>query len=97
MYRDGEARVNGMLTDHAYYIWGLLELFQATFEYRYLDRALDYTRRTIDLFSDEGGGFFNSVAKDDLVLLSKEISDRGNAVGELGHGIRPSFVVNDGR
>ena len=75
MYREGEARVNGMLSDHAYYVWGLLELYQATFEYRYLGRALDYTRRTIDLFGDERGGFFNSVAKDDLVLLSKEISD----------------------
>ncbi len=75
MYRDREARVSGMLSDHAYYIWGLLELYQATFEYRYLDRALDYTRRTIDLFGDERGGFYNSVAKEDLVLLSKEISD----------------------
>jgi uncharacterized protein YyaL (SSP411 family) len=75
MYREGEARVNGMLSDHAYYIWGLLELYQATFEYRYLDRALDYTRRTIDLFLDDKGGFYNSVARDDLVLLSKEISD----------------------
>jgi uncharacterized protein YyaL (SSP411 family) len=75
MYRDGEARVNGMLSDHAYYVWGLLELYQATFEYRYLDRALDYTRRTMDLFGDDRGGFYNSLARDDLVLLSKEISD----------------------
>ena len=75
MYREGEARVNGMLSDHAYYIWGLLELYQATFEYRYLNRALDYTRRTLDLFLDDKGGFYNSVAKDDLILLSKEISD----------------------
>jgi uncharacterized protein len=75
MYREGEARVNGLLSDHAYYIWGLLELYQATFEYRYLNRALDYMKRTIDLFGDEKGGFYNSIAKDDLVLLSKEISD----------------------
>jgi uncharacterized protein YyaL (SSP411 family) len=75
MYREGEARVNGMLSDHAYYIWGLLELYQATFEYRYLDRALEYTKRTIDLFGDDRGGFYNSIARDDLVLLSKEISD----------------------
>jgi uncharacterized protein len=75
MYRDGEVRVNGMLSDHSYYIWGLLELYQATFEYRYLDRAVDYSRRTIDLFGDDRGGFYNSVAKDDLLLLSKEISD----------------------
>ncbi|HEY3419874.1 MAG TPA: thioredoxin domain-containing protein [Methanomassiliicoccales archaeon] len=75
MYRDGEARVNGMLSDHAYYIWGLLELYQATFEYRYLNRAVEYTRRTIDLFGDDSGGFYNSMAKDDLVILSKEISD----------------------
>ncbi len=75
MYREGEAKVNGMLSDHAYYIWGLLELYQATFEYRYLNRAVEYARRTIDLFGDERGGFYNSVAKDDLVLLSKEISD----------------------
>ena len=71
----GRRRVNGMLSDHSYYIWGLLELYQATFEYRYLNRAVDYTRRTIDLFGDERGGFYNSVAKEDLVLLSKEISD----------------------
>jgi hypothetical protein len=75
MYREGEVRVNGMLSDHAYYIWGLLELYQATFEYRYLNRALEYTQRTIDLFLDDKGGFYNSVAREDLVLLSKEISD----------------------
>jgi uncharacterized protein YyaL (SSP411 family) len=75
MYRDGEARVNGMLSDHSYYIWGLLELYQATFEYRYLNRAMDYAKRTMDLFGDEKGGFFNSVAREDLVLLSKDISD----------------------
>ncbi len=87
MYRDGEARVNGMLSDHSYYIWGLLELYQATFEVRYLNRAVDYTRRTIDLFGDERGGFYNSMAKEDLVLSEQGDIRRCRAFGQFGHGL----------
>ena len=40
-YRDGEAGMPPNVDDYVFMIWGLLELYEATFEIRYLKTALD--------------------------------------------------------
>ncbi len=60
-YREGEAAIPGFLDDYAFLSWGLIELYQATFSPRWLEAALDLTRRVIAGFEDkEAGGFFLS-------------------------------------
>ena len=39
-YREKEASVDGNLDDYAFLIWGLIELYEATFRTKYLDEAL---------------------------------------------------------
>ena len=58
-YRDGEAARPATSDDYAYFIWGLIELYEATFEPRWLERALSLTGDMDRLFRDETeGGYF---------------------------------------
>ncbi|MEN3186898.1 MAG: thioredoxin domain-containing protein [Atribacterota bacterium] len=54
----GEPAIPGYLDDYAFLTFGLLELYRATLEERYLQGALRLTERTLDLFFDPQGGFF---------------------------------------
>ena len=38
-YSKGEAAINGFLDDYAFFTWGLIELYEATFEEKYLQRG----------------------------------------------------------
>ncbi len=76
-YRDGDAAIEATLEDHAFFIHGLLDLFEVTQEARYAEQAAHWTREMIRLFWDgEDGGFFLSGpdAKD-LIARGKEVYD----------------------
>jgi hypothetical protein len=76
-YRDGEVAHPGYLDDYTNFVWGLIELYETTFEPKYLEEAIALNNAMIDLFWDEtNGGFFYS-GRDNEVLIkqSKEIYD----------------------
>jgi uncharacterized protein YyaL (SSP411 family) len=85
-YRDGEAAIAGFADDYAYMVWGLLELYETTFEVYYLREAIALQRRMIDLFWDDGGGgfFFTADNGEQLIVRQKEHHDgalpSGNSV-----------------
>ncbi len=88
-YRDGQAAVEGHLDDYAFLAWGLLELYEATFEEKHLRWALELADAMRSRFEDaEKGGFFFAV-KDasDLIVRKKELQDAavpsGNSVAAL--------------
>jgi uncharacterized protein YyaL (SSP411 family) len=87
--REGEASIPGFLDDYAYLVWGLLELYEATFEPRHLRAALDLNRFLLDHFWDEerGGFFFTSDDAEEVLMRSKEAHDgarpSGNSVAAL--------------
>ncbi len=59
-WRNGEARVHGLLEDHAYLGCGLLDLYRATLRPELLLEAVRLAREVEDLFADdEGGGWFD--------------------------------------
>ncbi len=64
VYSGGEARVQAFLDDYAYLAKGLLALYEAGFEPRDLEAALELTERAVELFWDKGddGFFFTSEA-----------------------------------
>ncbi len=88
-YCDGVAAGSGMVDDYAFFIWGLIELYEATFATDCLQIALDLQRQMIDHFWDEQNGGFYVTADDaeQVLLRHKEIYDgavpSGNAVAML--------------
>jgi uncharacterized protein YyaL (SSP411 family) len=85
-YRNEEAAITAPLDDYAFLTWGLLELYQTTFEPRWLETALALLDRSIDAFWDEeaGGFFLTAEGTEDLIVRPKELSDgalpSGNSV-----------------
>lgn len=88
-YRDGEAAIPAFLDDYAFFTWGLIELYEATFKTEYLREALTLTDRMIELFWDEsdGGFYFTATDGEKLLLRAKEAYDgaipSGNSVAAL--------------
>ena len=88
-YRDGEAAVLGFLDDYAYTIWGLLELYEATFKIEYLQHAVDLQEIQDHHFWDpeKGGYYFNSMEHEEILFRIKEAYDgaipSGNSVSML--------------
>ncbi len=88
-YRDGEASILGTIEDYAFFSLGLYDLYEATFESRYLAEAKRLTQEMIRLFWDEGHGGFFFTARDaeTLIIRQKEIYDgaipSGNSVAAL--------------
>ncbi|MGH7165297.1 MAG: aldo/keto reductase, partial [Nitrospiraceae bacterium] len=85
-YRTGRAHLNACLEDYAYFVEGLIDLYEAGAPDRYLREAVRLAERLVADFSDsEHGGFFTT-AKDheSLIVRSREGPDgatpSGNAV-----------------
>jgi hypothetical protein len=76
-YRDGDASIPGFLEDYTYFVWGLLEMYESTFDVKYLRLAVGHNEAMIRLFWDERGGGFFSTAEDseELLVRGKEIYD----------------------
>jgi uncharacterized protein YyaL (SSP411 family) len=69
-YRRGDAAVEGYAEDYAFLIFGLLELFQADGDPRWLEWALMLQHRQDELFGDPvDGGWFSTTGHDPTVLL----------------------------
>jgi uncharacterized protein YyaL (SSP411 family) len=69
-WRDGEAGLAAGLTDYAFLAQGLIDLYEASLEIVWLERALELTETLSALFSDEkAGGFFETSGRDQSLLL----------------------------
>ena len=88
-YREGESAILGNIDDHAFLIYGLQDLYEATFNPEYLKKAKQLTDDMIRLFWDEpnGGFFFTAHDAESLLVRQKEIYDgaipSGNSVSAL--------------
>jgi uncharacterized protein len=76
-FKDGEARLNAYLEDHAFLLEALLTLYESSFEQRWFERAQMLADTTIARFGDpERGGFFStSNDHEALIARRKEIGD----------------------
>jgi uncharacterized protein YyaL (SSP411 family) len=85
-YRDGDAGIGANINDYAFLIWGLIEVYEASFETTYLKAALDLTETAIAGFWDDDAAGFHFTPDDgeELLVRSKEIYDgaipSGNSV-----------------
>jgi len=75
-YKDGESAIMGFADDYAFFIWGLIELYQSNHKTKYLSKALDLNDYFIKHFWDERGKGFQFSNKNNQELLNtKEIYD----------------------
>ncbi len=99
-YKDGVSEIKGYLTDYAFFIWGLIELYEATFDIYYLKTALELHKIQIEDFWDPKIGGFYLTAKDSEKILTKqkEIYDgaipSGNSIAMLNL-LRLSFITGN--
>ena len=95
-YREGKAGLPAHLDDYAFMVWGLLELYQASFEVNHLKAAIDLNQQMLSRFWDEqnGGLYMTADDSEKLLVRSKVIYDgaipSGNSVAvfnllRLGH------------
>ena len=88
-YRNGNAGLPAHLNDYAFVVWGLLELYEASFKTTYLQEAIRLSDQMIKHFWDHqsGGLFMTADDGEKLLIRNKEIYDgaipSGNSVAAL--------------
>jgi hypothetical protein len=82
-FRDGEAKYDAHLDDYGFFVQGLLDLYEASLDFRWLRTAIEITQTQIERFYDqEGGGFFDTSGKDTSILVRmKEQYDGAEPAG----------------
>ncbi len=69
-WREGRGTTEGFAEDYAFLIQGLLDLYEASFDWRWLQWAVRLQAKMDELFWDEArGGYFNSAASDASIVL----------------------------
>lgn len=57
-YHAGDATIPAFLEDYAFYVWGLIELHQATLQKEFLDDARHLSQEMLRLFATAEGGLY---------------------------------------
>jgi uncharacterized protein YyaL (SSP411 family) len=89
-WKDGEARLNAYLEDHAYLLEALITLYESTFEPRWFGEARALADTMVERFADwDSGGFFETSADhEQLLARRKDLEDHpipsGNASAAYG-------------
>jgi uncharacterized protein YyaL (SSP411 family) len=99
-FAKGEKTVDAFLDDYAFFTFGLIELYEASFEEKYLQAATSLTKSMISWFWDQtNGGFYltQENPKEDMIRI-KQIYDgaipSGNSVALLNL-LRLAHLTND--
>lgn len=101
-YRKGEWEYYANIDDYAFLIYGLIELYEATFDTRYLKRALSLNEELIQLFWDKinGGFYFTPEDGEKMLFRTKEVYDgaipSGNSI-ELLNLIRLARISGNSK
>ncbi len=82
-HRDGETAIDGFLDDYAFLANALIDLYEASFEWRYLETSVALAGELIKRFTDtHKGGFFSTAeGSSDLVLRLKDDYDGAEPSG----------------
>ena len=82
-WRDGEAKIDATLEDFSFFSQGLIDLYEASFDEKYLKLAVELTEVMInDFYDDAEGGFFDTSGKDKSILVrTKEDYDSAEPTG----------------
>ena len=95
-YRAGRAKLPGYLDDYAYLAEGLLDLYAATGEKRWLDEARRLGDVMLAEFEDkrDGAFFFTTASHEDLLMRSKSLTGGGNVPSANGVAVLALLELN---
>ena len=73
----GEAGISANLDDYAFFVWGLIDLYETVFDIKYLKAALQLNQVMMQHFwdKDQSGFFFSADDAEALLLRKKEFYD----------------------
>jgi uncharacterized protein YyaL (SSP411 family) len=82
-HREGKSHLNAYLEDYSYFIAGLIALYEASFEPKWLSEAERLAHLMIDQFGDDAGDgfFFTGKAHESLIVQSKSAYDGATPSG----------------
>lgn len=99
-YRDGNSAILAYSEDYSFLIWGLIELYETTYDSAYLEKAITLNEELIKYFWDEenGGLFLYGSDAESLITRPKEVYDNvipsANSVSTL-NWLRLSRLTNN--
>jgi len=85
-YRNGTSHLNGYLSDYAFLVAALIDVYESSFELSYLRHALEINDLTLHKFWDDkqGGFFFTSSDHEKLLIRTRNLYDNpipsGNSI-----------------
>jgi uncharacterized protein YyaL (SSP411 family) len=88
-YYRGESVVSAFLEDYAFFVWGLIELYEATLETEYLLDAINFSEESLRLFADSVSyGLFDTGCDAENILIRKKstldgVIPSGNSVAAM--------------
>ncbi len=76
-YRNNHASILAYAEDYSFLIWGLIELYESTFDSAYLEKAIDLNEKLIKYFWDEkeNGLFLYGIDSESLLIRPKDLYD----------------------
>ena len=87
--RDGKTDIVGFLDDYAFLTWGLIEIYESSFDERYLKRAVELIEKALKKFWDnDRSGFFFTAQDSEFTLVREKTGydsayPSGNSVAAL--------------
>ena len=99
-YKDGQAKLNGYLEDYAHLIDGLIALYEATFDRRWIEEAVTLAETMLAEFADPDGPilFDTGLGHERLVTRPRDLQDGATPAGNsVAAGVLLHLGVMTGR
>ena len=82
-WKDGQAQHTAVLDDYAFLIAALIDIWQITFNSRYLSLAEKYTEQVFSYFEDPDTGlfFYTAADQEDIIIRKKDLYDNATPSG----------------
>jgi uncharacterized protein YyaL (SSP411 family) len=79
-YKSGKSSINGLLDDYAFTVSAFIELYQATFDEKWLIEANKITGYTLAYFFDKKSGMFFYTSNEHSNLISRKMEIADNVI-----------------
>ncbi len=78
-FTDGKSKIDGMLEDYAFMIWAALELYEASLDDAYLQKAMDLLKMVNFKFKNKNGIFYRNNAPPLVMETEDYVIPSGNS------------------